>query len=102
MEDILDWLKCSCVSLIRGPHRGCGMPALLHGRIWDTRASKCMETINGTGANLNVTWSPDGNTVAFGNREDVISFLDIRKMKVCALLDAEASSAEACISCLLF
>eukprot|EP00873_Tetraselmis_striata_P045282 jgi/Tetstr1/465546/TSEL_010215.t1 len=51
-------------------------------RIWDTRASKCMETINGTGANLNVTWSPDGNTVAFGNREDVISFLDIRKMKV--------------------
>lgn len=41
-----------------------------------------MESITGSGPNINVTWSPDGNTIAFGNRDDVVSFVDFRKRKV--------------------
>mmetsp|Transcript_25471 Transcript_25471/g.71224 ORF Transcript_25471/g.71224 Transcript_25471/m.71224 type:complete len:318 (-) Transcript_25471:351-1304(-) len=51
-------------------------------RIWDTRAQKCSAEVIGSGANINVTWSPNGQTIAFGNRDDVVSFLDVRKGKV--------------------
>lgn len=52
-------------------------------RIWDVRqGSKCAAVIATSGENINVTWSPDGNTIAVGNRDDVVSFIDARKHKV--------------------
>ena len=33
------------------------------------------------GENLNLCWSPDGSTVAVGNKDDLVSFIDIRTQK---------------------
>jgi len=34
-----------------------------------------------SGENINLAWSPDGHTIAVGNKEDLISFLDVRTGK---------------------
>lgn len=34
------------------------------------------------GENINITWSPDGNTIAVGNKEDLVSFIDVRAHKI--------------------
>ena len=46
------------------------------------RYTKCTASVATSGENINVTWSPDGNTIAVGNRDDVVSFIDTRKHKV--------------------
>ncbi|XP_047477899.1 THO complex subunit 3-like [Penaeus chinensis] len=51
-------------------------------RIWDTRTHKCSATINTKGENINITWSPDGQTIAVGNKEDLVSFIDVRSQKI--------------------
>lgn len=51
-------------------------------RIWDVRAGKCSTTINTKGENINITWSPDGHTIAVGNKEDLVTFIDTRTLKV--------------------
>lgn len=51
-------------------------------RIWDTRAGKCAHVISTKGENINITWSPDGNAIAVGNKEDLISFIDVRTFKI--------------------
>lgn len=33
------------------------------------------------GENINITWSPDGHTIAVGNKEDLITFIDMRTLK---------------------
>lgn len=33
------------------------------------------------GENINITWSPDGHTIAVGNKEDLITFIDMRILK---------------------
>lgn len=33
------------------------------------------------GENINITWSPDGHTIAVGNKEDLITFIDMRTFK---------------------
>lgn len=33
------------------------------------------------GENINITWSPDGRTIAVGNKEDLITFIDMRTLK---------------------
>lgn len=50
-------------------------------RIWDARASKCVSVVNTKGENINICWSPDGNTIAVGNKEDLITFIDARTHK---------------------
>ncbi|XP_043830595.1 THO complex subunit 3-like [Dromiciops gliroides] len=47
-------------------------------RIWDVRNTKCVSTIRTKGENLNICWSPDGRTIAVGNRKDVVTFIDAR------------------------
>ncbi|KAI8617874.1 WD40-repeat-containing domain protein [Chytriomyces sp. MP71] len=48
-------------------------------RVWDVRAhSKPQHTIQTVGENINIAWSPDGNTIAVGSKDDVISFIDPR------------------------
>ncbi|XP_059612051.1 THO complex subunit 3 [Phlebotomus argentipes] len=51
-------------------------------RIWDVRASKCATIVNTKGENINITWSPDGNTIAVGNKEDLVTFIDTRTHKI--------------------
>ncbi len=33
------------------------------------------------GENINITWSPDGNTIAVGNKEDLVTFIDYKSHK---------------------
>jgi len=51
-------------------------------RIWDARVHKCSATISTKGENINITWSPDGNTIAVGNKEDLVSFIDARTFRL--------------------
>ena len=51
-------------------------------RVWDTRNNKSVSTINTKGENINITWSPNGNTIAVGNKEDLVTFIDSRMYKV--------------------
>jgi len=48
-------------------------------RIWDIRVpKKSIKTVQTKGTNLNVAWSPDGQTIAVGDNDDHISFYDYR------------------------
>lgn len=51
-------------------------------RIWDVRTGKCAHAIETKGENINIRWSPDGQYVGVGDREDNISFIDMRKCKL--------------------
>jgi len=51
-------------------------------RIWDARAAKCTEVIETRGENINISWSPDGNHIAVGNKDDDISIIETRKGKI--------------------
>lgn len=51
-------------------------------RLWDTRVQKCIATINTKGENINITWSPNGNAIAVGNKEDLVTFIDARTHKI--------------------
>ncbi|XP_049835346.1 THO complex subunit 3 isoform X2 [Schistocerca gregaria] len=51
-------------------------------RIWDTRTQKCAATILTKGENINIAWAPDGNTIAVGNKEDLVTFIDTRTHKI--------------------
>ncbi|RXN35209.1 THO complex subunit 3 [Labeo rohita] len=47
-------------------------------RIWDVRTTKCMATVSTKGENINICWSPDGQTIAVGNKDDVVTFIDAK------------------------
>lgn len=70
-------------------------------RVWDARMKKCTATVitKGmvmysfylntklklliySGENINITWSPDGNSIAVGNKEDLVTFIDARTFKI--------------------
>ena len=34
-----------------------------------------------TGENINICWSPNGHTIAVGNKEDLVTFIDARTHK---------------------
>ena len=34
------------------------------------------------GENINIAWAPDGKTIAVGNKEDLVSFIDVRSHKI--------------------
>ncbi len=50
-------------------------------RLWDARSTKCVSSIQTKGENINICWSPDGNTIAVGNKEDLVTFIDTRNHK---------------------
>ncbi|KAK3754393.1 hypothetical protein QZH41_011182 [Actinostola sp. cb2023] len=50
-------------------------------RIWDTRSTKCAHVVNTKGENINICWSPDGSTIAVGNKDDLITFVDAKSFK---------------------
>ncbi|XP_062507722.1 THO complex subunit 3-like [Corticium candelabrum] len=45
-------------------------------RVWDSRTPKCAQCIITKGDNINICWSPDSNTIAVGNKEDLITWID--------------------------
>jgi len=47
-------------------------------RMWDGRSGKCAANIPTKGENINIAWSPDGNVIAVGDKEDQVSFIDKR------------------------
>ncbi|KZS14090.1 THO complex subunit 3 [Daphnia magna] len=51
-------------------------------RVWDARIKKNIATVNTKGENINITWSPDGNSIAVGNKEDLVTFIDARTFKI--------------------
>ncbi|XP_073976162.1 THO complex 3 homolog tex isoform X2 [Rhodnius prolixus] len=51
-------------------------------RVWDVKSQKCVANVNTRGENINITWSPNGSTIAVGNKEDLISFIDTRMYKI--------------------
>ncbi|XP_037949030.1 THO complex subunit 3-like [Teleopsis dalmanni] len=51
-------------------------------RIWDARAGRCSAVVNTKGENINITWSPDGKTIAVGNKDDLVTFIDARTNKI--------------------
>jgi THO complex subunit 3 len=51
-------------------------------RLWDVRSGKTSQQFNMPGENINITWSPDGKSIAVGNRDDQLSFIDLRTNKV--------------------
>ena len=48
-------------------------------RIWDTRTNKCANAIETRGENINIRWSPDGQHIAVGDKDDNISLIETRK-----------------------
>lgn len=51
-------------------------------RLWDTRMNKSVAIIPTKGENINITWSPNGDTIAVGNKEDLVTFIDARTYKI--------------------
>lgn len=51
-------------------------------RLWDARAGKSTHTVNTKGENINICWSSNGHTIAVGNKEDLLTFVDVRTLKV--------------------
>ncbi|KAI8137063.1 WD40-repeat-containing domain protein [Fennellomyces sp. T-0311] len=47
-------------------------------RIWDHRSGKCTAVVQTGGENINICWSPDGENIAVGDKNDTISFIDTR------------------------
>ncbi|ORY93136.1 WD40-repeat-containing domain protein [Syncephalastrum racemosum] len=47
-------------------------------RLWDQRTGKCTGTVNTGGENINICWSPNGQHIAVGDKNDTISFIDTR------------------------
>jgi len=51
-------------------------------RLWDSRVHRCSATIPTKGENINIAWSPNGENISVGNKEDLVSFIDTRTNKV--------------------
>lgn len=45
------------------------------------RTHKSVTTIPTKGENINIAWSPDGSTIAVGNKEDLVTFIDTKTYK---------------------
>ncbi|XP_076812837.1 THO complex subunit 3-like [Clavelina lepadiformis] len=50
-------------------------------RVWDGRSGNCTSTINTKGENINICWSPNGQSIAVGNKEDLVTFIDTKTFK---------------------
>ncbi|XP_047135623.1 THO complex subunit 3 isoform X1 [Hydra vulgaris] len=55
-------------------------------RVWDSRVSsgKSIDEVKTRGENINICWSPNGKTIAVGNKEDLITFIDTKTFKIIA------------------
>jgi len=51
-------------------------------KTWDARQPKATHSVSTKGENINICWSPDGQTIAIGNKEDLVSFIDVASFKI--------------------
>jgi len=51
-------------------------------KIFDTRTDRSQTTIETKGDNINLAWSPDGSILAVGNKDDLITFIDVKSSKI--------------------
>ncbi|KAK2709289.1 THO complex subunit 3-like [Artemia franciscana] len=51
-------------------------------RVWDARLNRDVAKVSTKGENINISWSPDGTTIAVGNKEDLVTFIDTRNFKI--------------------
>lgn len=51
-------------------------------RLWDSRTSKSTSIISTKGENINICMSPDGRSIAVGNKEDVVTLIDVRAGRI--------------------
>lgn len=50
-------------------------------KVWDAKKNREITSIPTKGDNINICWSPDGNNVAVGNKDDLVTFIDSRTWK---------------------
>lgn len=65
-------------SIADGGAAAAGSPADHHLRLWDMRSGKSTRSIDSGRENCSLAWSPDGNTIAVGNKERTVRFFDVR------------------------
>ena len=46
------------------------------------RRSKKHDILLFQGENINIAWAPNGKTIAVGNKEDLVTFIDVRSHKI--------------------
>lgn len=51
-------------------------------RVWDVRSNRPTATINTKGENINICWSPNGQTIAVGNKDDLVTLIDTKTYKI--------------------
>ncbi|CAD5121595.1 DgyrCDS10092 [Dimorphilus gyrociliatus] len=51
-------------------------------RIWDARSGQCVQVFKTKGENINICWSPNGQYIAVGNKEDLLTFCDLKAKKI--------------------
>ena len=44
--------------------------------------SKKHDILSFQGENINIAWAPNGKTIAVGNKEDLVTFIDVRSHKI--------------------
>lgn len=50
-------------------------------KLWDARSGKNISTVVTKGENINICWSPNGKHIAVGNKEDLVTFIDMKMLK---------------------
>ena len=60
----------------------CHLPALCYYWSPPPPAGKCTHTVQTKGENINLCWSPNGQAIAVGNKEDVITIIDTKSYKI--------------------
>ncbi|GBG32191.1 WD repeat-containing protein AAC3 [Hondaea fermentalgiana] len=48
-------------------------------KLWDTRAGRCANTWDTAGPNLNLAFHPNETQIAVGDRDDLVSLIDLRQ-----------------------
>jgi THO complex subunit 3 len=51
-------------------------------KLWDIRMGKSVHNINTSEENINLSWHPNGSTLAVGTKQDVVGFIDIKEVKL--------------------
>mmetsp|Transcript_39233 Transcript_39233/g.63719 ORF Transcript_39233/g.63719 Transcript_39233/m.63719 type:complete len:336 (+) Transcript_39233:119-1126(+) len=51
-------------------------------RFWDAKAGRCIKTIQTSGGLINLAFSPNGSQIVSGDKTDVLTLFDARKMAI--------------------
>lgn len=66
------------------PHLFCTASTDRTMRVWDSRSSKSIHKVETKGQNIHMAWSPDGNSIGVGNKDDLITFVNANTWKASA------------------